>query len=47
MRREELKIALVHTFSDEGAVEERRNSQRLMMLREVKLPRRGIKKAMP
>ena len=47
MRREELKIALVHTFSDECAVEEQRNSQRLMMLREVKLPRRGIKKAMP
>ena len=42
-----MKIALVHTFSDEGAVEGRRNSQRLMMLREVKLPLRGIEKAVP
>lgn len=42
-----MEIAPIHTFSDEGAVEEQRSSQRLMMLREVKLPRRGIEKAVP
>lgn len=31
----------LHTFSDEGAVKEQRNSQRFVMLREVKLPHRG------
>ena len=31
----------MYTFSAEGAMKEQRNSQRLMMLREVKLPCRG------